>query len=497
MTELLTTEQMYEADRQTIRSGTPGATLMENAGQAVVDEILRRWSKCSVTVLCGPGNNGGDGFVVARLLREQGWPVRLGLLGAAGNLKGDAALNAQRWDGAIEILSAALLVGADMIVDCIFGAGLARPIEGEVADLVEAINAQKIPVVSVDVPSGIDGNTGEVKGVAVQASLTVTFCRPKPGHFLLPGRTCCADLVVADIGIEDATISQIAPQAWRNDEALWAGAITWPQIEGHKYRRGHVLALGGVQSSGAIRLSARGARRAGAGLLTIVSDASALPLYAADAPGVMTAPLTRLDDLLQDCRHNAFLIGPGFGIGDDTRHRVISILHLCRACVLDADALTSFADDPSTLFFAVQGPTVLTPHEGEFSRLFPDIHGDKLTRARASAKRSGAVVILKGADTVIAAPDGRAAISAINAPWLATAGSGDVLAGMTIGLLAQGMKAFEAACMAVWLHGKAGETFGPGLIAEDIPEMLPDLLGGLWQRTQNGTSGRNAATTHE
>jgi len=480
MFEILTTEQMYEADRKTIDAGTTGDVLMENAGAAVVAEIVSRWTPRSVAVLCGPGNNGGDGFVVARLLRHAGWSVRLGLLYEAEKLTGDAALNAGRWDGAVERLSPALLVGADLIVDCLFGAGLARSIEGELAELVCAVNACGVPVVAVDVPSGVDGNSGDVRGVSIRADVTVTFCRPKPGHYLLPGRVLCGQLIVCDIGITDQTIRDIRPSLMRNEPGIWWAGIHWPGVDGHKYHRGHLLVVGGASMTGAGRLVARAARRAGAGLLTVVADPSALPVYAADSPGIMTAPIAILDDLLKDCRHNALIIGPGFGVGDETCSRIIPLLHYCRCTVLDADALTSFAEQPSTLFFAIQGPTVLTPHEGEFARLFPDIEGDKLSRARAAAKRSGATVLIKGADTVIAAPDGRAAINAIDAPWLATAGSGDVLAGIIGGLMAQGMEMFDAACMGAWLHARAGADLGPGLIAEDIPEHLPVFLGELW-----------------
>jgi len=480
MFEILTTDQMYDADRKTIDGGIPGDVLMENAGRKVFEEIVRHWSPRSVSVLCGPGNNGGDGFVIARLLRDEGWSVRLGLLGEVEHLGGDAAFHAKQWDGATERLSPALVIGADLIVDCIFGAGLARDITGDVADLVASVNDSMSVVVSVDVPSGVDGNTGCIMGCAIKADLTVTFCRAKPGHYLLPGRQLCGELAIRDIGISDQVVSEIRPTCWRNDPVLWRAGIRWPGLDGHKYHRGHLLAFGGTMMTGATRLVARAARRSGVGLLTIVSDASVLPVYAADAPGTMTASISGLEALLNDCRHNAFVVGPGYGVGDSTRSLVLQLLHLCRSTVLDADALTSFSDDPSTLCFAVQGPTVLTPHEGEFTRLFPDIDGDKLARARAAAKRSGATVLIKGADSVIAAPDGRAAISAVDAPWLATAGSGDVLAGVIAGLMAQGMEMFDAACMGVWLHGRSGTDIGPGLIAEDIPDHFPVILRELW-----------------
>lgn len=486
MREILTIPQMYEADKRTIEGGISGEVLMENAGRSVCQEITSRYSPCAVSVLCGPGNNGGDGFVIARLLREQGWPVRLGLLGEVENLAGDARIHAEKWVGIVERLTPAMLVGADLVVDCIFGAGLSRDIEDDLADLVNAINESPAPVIAVDVPTGVDGASGAIRGVAVVADVTVSFCRPKPGHYLLPGKDLCGQCVIADIGISPEIVASLAPEIFINGPDLWAQSIPWPGNGSHKYHRGHVLALGGTQTTGAVRLAARGARRAGAGLLTVLADPPALPLYAQDAAGVMVAPMARFEELMQDPRHNAVLIGPGAGVGDDTRKRVIHALHCARACVLDADALTSFEDEPSTLFFAVQGATVMTPHEGEFKRLFGDMAGNRLTRARAAAKRSGAVMILKGADSIIAAPDGRVAINDVFAPWLATAGSGDVLAGIVTGLLAQGMAAFEAACLAVWLHGQAGHDFGPGLIAEDIPDALPGLLSRLWHSAKSG-----------
>ncbi|OKH90102.1 bifunctional ADP-dependent NAD(P)H-hydrate dehydratase/NAD(P)H-hydrate epimerase [Thalassospira sp. TSL5-1] len=482
MQEILTVAQMYEADRRTIESGVSGESLMENAGHAVFEEIVSRFSSCAVSVLCGPGNNGGDGFVIARLLRDQGWNVRIGLQGEVENLAGDARIHAEKWTGIVERLSPAMLVGADLVVDCIFGAGLARDIEGELAVLVTAINECPASVIAVDVPSGIDGTTGEICGVAVDADFTISFCRPKPAHYLLPGKDLCGQCIIKDIGISSDIVGSLVPDTFVNTPQIWESFIPWPVNSGHKYQRGHVLAVGGAHTTGAVRLAARAARRAGAGLLTVLAEPAALPLYAQDAPGVMVAPIAKFEELMQDPRHNAVLIGPGAGVGDDTRKRVIHALHCARACVLDADALTSFSDDPSTLFFAVQGATVMTPHEGEFSRLFDNLTGDKLSRARAAAKRSGAVLILKGADSIVAAPDGRAVINDVFAPWLATAGSGDVLAGLVTGLLAQGMPAFEAAAMAVWLHGQAGQAFGPGLIAEDIPDALPGLLSRLWQR---------------
>jgi NAD(P)H-hydrate epimerase len=319
---------------------------------------------------------------------------------------------------------------------------------------------------------------------AVEAALTVTFFRKKPGHLLLPGRLRCGEVVVADIGIPDSVLTEIAPHTFENTAALWSARYPWRRLDSHKYHFGHALVLGGAVVTGAGRLAARAALRVGAGLVTVACSRESLPIYAMSAPSVITAPVDTAADyqaLLADPRKNAVLVGPGNGVGPETRARSLAALDAGKAVVLDADALTSFEARPPELFDAVAGPCVLTPHEGEFRRLFPDLEGDKLTRARAAAARGGAVVLLKGADTVIAAADGRAAINA-NAPAaLATAGTGDVLAGLIVGLLAQGMNSFDAACAAVWLHGEAGAALGPGLIAEDLCEALPGVLRGLWE----------------
>ena len=485
---LLTVEEMYRADAAAIDAGTAGETLMEAAGAAITARIRARWASRPVAILCGPGNNGGDGFVVARLLSEAGWPVTVALQGERERLRGDAALNAGRWTGAVEPLSPSILDGHDLVVDAIFGAGLQRPVEGVVGDVIAAINESEIPCVAVDVPSGVDGNTGEVLGIAPRATLTVTFFRKKPGHLLLPGRERAGEIHVADIGIPAATLDEINPRQFENGPNLWRARFPWPRATDHKYSRGHALIVGGTGMTGAARLAARAARRVGAGMVTIASGPEALPIYAADSAGLLTTAVSTAEEfaaLLEDPRKNAVLIGPGAGVNRTTRDMTLAALGRRRATVLDADALTVFADDPETLHAATSGARcLLTPHEGEFGRVF-SAEGDKLARAREAAARCGAAVLLKGADTVIAAPDGRAVINANGPPELATAGSGDVLAGLALGLMAQGADPFDAGCAASWLHGAAATEFGPGLIAEDLSEMLPRVL-----RRLRATGGR-------
>ena len=490
---LLTTRQMAEADRLTTLAGTPGTALMAEAGAAVVRAIFQRWLPCPVTVLCGPGNNGGDGFVVAQLLAQAGWPTRLALLGERMILKGDAAHHAAQWTGAIEPLSPAVLDGAALVVDALFGAGLARALQGQAALTLAAAHNANLPIVAIDVPSGVMGDTGEYLGEyqgewlgqslsqssnLVPAALTVTFFRKKPGHVLLPGRFLCGPVVVADIGTPASVLANIDIATFENAPALWQSALPVLQPAGHKYHRGHALILGGYPQTGAARLAARAAARSGAGLVTVAVPELAFPIYAASLTSIMVTPLAGPNDLVQllkDSRLSAFLIGPGYGQSAIALQNTLALLATGKPCVLDADAITAFTQQAENLAKAVVGPCVLTPHEGEFSRVF-DASGDKLTRCRRAARDTGAVVVLKGADTVIAAPDGRVIVNSNAPPTLATAGAGDVLAGLICGLMAQGMPAFEAAAAGVWLHGAAAAEFGPGLMAEDLPDLLPRVL---------------------
>jgi ADP-dependent NAD(P)H-hydrate dehydratase / NAD(P)H-hydrate epimerase len=491
MFELLTNEEMTEADRLTIAAGIPGIELMENAGRAVADAVaLRQPLGTSIVVVAGPGNNGGDGFVAARLLAERGLRVRLLSLVGQERLRGDAAEAARRFRGSVEPASSTGLAGAAVIIDAIFGAGLARPVEGAARAMIEAMNASGTPILAVDLPSGINGSTGVRLGTAVQAAETITFFRRKPGHLLLPGRLHCGKVRVADIGIEPAVLSHIRPRTFANAPELWRSSFPVPRVDAHKYARGHaVVVSGGLAHTGAARLAARGALRAGAGLVTIASPREALAVHATANLAVMVRAVdgaAELAAMLEDRRFNAVALGPGGGVGPAMREQVAAALAGERAVVLDADALTSFADDPAALWAATahRAATVMTPHQGEFTRVFKGEAsvldaGSKLEAARAAARRSNMIVVLKGPDTVVAGPDGRAAIND-NAPaWLATAGSGDVLAGMIAGLLAQGMPAFEAACAAVWLHGEAGNAVGPGLISEDLPDVLPQVFRAL------------------
>ncbi len=487
MLELLTPAEMGQADRLAIAGGVPGAALMEQAGRAVAAAAARHPPGTKIVVVAGPGNNGGDGFVAARLLAERGYPVRILLVGDRARLSGDAGQAAAAWDGAIEGAAPAALAGAGLVIDALFGAGLDRKVTGLGAAMIEAINACGAPVIAVDLPSGINGENGAVMGVAVKAAESVTFFRRKPGHLLLPGRWHAGRVSVIDIGIPASVLAEVRPQAFANGPGLWGRPFPRPRIYAHKYARGHaVVVSGGIATTGAARLAARAALRAGAGLVTIASPREALAVNAAASLAVMVRPVDGAEELaglLGDRRLNAVVIGPGGGVGSDMRTQVLAALGGERAVVLDADALTSFADDPAALAAASRDrarSVVLTPHRGEFDRLFKNViqsvdNNYKIHLTREAARYTGAVVLLKGPDTVVAAPDGRAAVNENAPPWLATAGSGDVLAGLIGGLLAQGMPAFEAACAGAWLHGEAANEFGPGLIAEDLPETVPTV----------------------
>jgi len=475
---LLTPAQMGVADRAAQASGASGDAMMEQAGAAVAVAVGERWPMQPVTILCGPGNNGGDGFVVARHLKAAGWPVQVALLGARETLTGEAAHAAALWNGGLAPFLPESLDGAGIVVDAIFGAGLARPLDGQALLLVEALQCRKLPVCAVDVPSGLDGASGIVRGAAAPAELTVTFFRKKPGHLLYPGRSLCGQLIVADIGTPLSVLDAIAPKCWENGPGLWLNVYPWPAPQSYKYTRGEVLILGGAAVTGASRMTTQAAARAGAGMVTLAAPAEVWSIYATSLTNAIVrsfnGPAGWLE-LLADKRRNAIAIGPGAGVGQSTRRYVLAALATRRATVLDADALTSFAEAPEDLFRAIEGPCVMTPHAGEFTRLF-HCEGDKLERTRAAARQSGAVVLFKGPDTIIASPDGRAIINS-NAPaQLATGGSGDVLTGFVAALLAQGMAPFEAAAAAVWLHGAAAAEFGLGLVAEDLPACLPRVL---------------------
>ncbi|WP_245514661.1 MULTISPECIES: NAD(P)H-hydrate dehydratase [unclassified Mesorhizobium] len=498
--ELLSPTEMAEADRLAIAAGPlDGYGLMQRAGEAVAAVVLARYPAAKkVHVLCGPGNNGGDGYVVARLLAEAGVDVAVWAEGKP-RPGSDAALAAEGCKLPVDHLCRCYPVEGEVVVDALYGAGLSKDISTFALAVSGLSGAEQVPVISIDLPSGVSGETGMMNGY-FDAAVTVTFVRKKPGHLLMPGRSVCGEIIVADIGISDAVIKQLKVTTFENTPDLW---LRWSfprtAVDTHKYKRGHIgVFSGGSSATGAARLSAMAAARVGAGAVTVLSPGSAMQVNASHLTSIMLRKVDTIADVgeyLAGRQPSAFVLGPGFGVGERARDFTLRLLEQnrvydyergieLRGIVLDADGLTSFRDSPDTLFQAAQRalapPLVFTPHDGEFAKLFPDLakskKQSKLAKARAAAQRANAVIVYKGADTVIAAPDGQAAINANGAPWLATAGSGDVLSGIIAGLLAQGMPPFKAACAGVWIHAEAGRRFGPGLIAEDLPLAMVPVL---------------------
>lgn len=484
-TLIITPEAMGQIDRAAAASGLSSYGLMERAGQAVAAAALRRFTGAlRFAVLCGPGNNGGDGYVAARALQEAGATLCVHALGDTAELKGDAAIAFAGFQGAVAPLADYSPQPGDVVIDALFGAGLTRDVPDDVARIIDAVRQNNLPVLAVDLPSGIDGRTGQVRGAAFDATATVTFMCRKPGHLLLPGRTAAGEIEVFDIGIPARVLALHADHMRVNVPAIWRMALPVQTGATHKYVRGHLAVFSGPSTAtGAARLSAMAGLRAGAGLVTLLSPHDALPANAAHLTAVMLKAIDNDRDLaalLKDKRLTTFVLGPGFGDIGRAQEYVTLIAAHGRHLVLDADGISAFRDDPAVLFslFAGGNPRlVLTPHDGEFARLFPDLASDtalsKIERAQKAAARSNGVVILKGADTVIAAPDGRVLINENAPPWLATAGSGDVLAGIVGAHLTQGLPAFEAAASAVWRHGEAGRIAGEGLTAEDLPGAIP------------------------
>lgn len=502
MVNLLTSAQMRALEQAAIESGAAsGRDLMERAGRGFVAAVFETWPDLEraphrAVVVCGPGNNGGDGFVIARLLHDWGWQVAVHSLGTADRLPPDARINYDRWCeiGVVSPLEAAGGIEADLHVDALFGIGLIRPLEGVALDW--ALCPRSGRVAAVDLPSGLCSDSGRVLGAgAVHADLTVTFHGAKAGHHLAEGPAHCGRLVRAEIGLRVCSV----------EGAVRLIETPAPEMlnktgSAHKYSNGHALVLtGGAGRTGAARLAARAALRIGAGVVTLGAPPAALMEVACQITAVMVRRIGTGDDLtemIEDPRITAVCLGPGLG-GRRACELVPAVVGAGRklAVLLDADALSAFEDGPEALFAMLHPACVLTPHAGEFARLFPDIAENlaapplngpvysKVDATRAAAKRAGCVVLYKGSDTVIADPQGRCAVSSTHydnaAPWLATAGSGDVLAGFITGLMARGFDPMQAAEMGTWLHAACARSYGPGLIAEDLPEELPKVLRAL------------------
>ncbi len=494
--QLLTPCEMSKADALTIKGGTAGIDLMERAGAHVADHAGRLWlglesdaeqilSKgADILILCGPGNNGGDGFIAARLLSRRNIPVRVALAGKPSALKGDAAIAYERWSGDLIPFDPVIIDGSAVIIDAIFGAGLSRNVTGIVAEILAAANQSNALRLAVDLPSGVNGNNGQVMGICFEAAETVTFCRAKPGHYLRPGKHKCGHLHVEDIGINldkladiQSSIFVCCPQMW--DET----ALPLWQEEAHKYDRGHAVVIGGQKPTlGASRLTAMAALRAGAGLVSLMASSDTYAVQASSLSDILVQDVISNSALVgmveAEPRYRAIAIGPGLGRGGEQAETILSLLKLGRPSVLDADALYAFYGARHSMVAAIKAETVITPHEGEFCGLFSDIDykADRIGAAREAAKSLGAVVVLKGPDTIIASVDGRAAIASSAPHWLNVAGTGDILSGLILAGLTMGMPAFEAAARGGWLHGQAASYYSPGMIASDLLDAIPASL---------------------
>lgn len=480
--EILSTHQMKLAEQAACTGKVNSFTLMQRAGKAVAEEIISRYSKQPVLVLCGAGNNGGDGFIIASTLKKKNWPVTVACAIDVYDLQGDASRAADVWSGDVVSFDELELPEDGLIVDAVFGTGLNRPIEGIVHDTLIGLRETDCPIISVDVPSGANADTGECQDCTPQAELTVTFGWKKPAHLLLPAREASGELVVVDIGLSEELLEDIGPFMLENSTELnWAQEPFDKPVNAHKYNHGHVVVLGGRVMTGAASLASLSALRMGAGLVTIVAPADTANIYRMFNPSLLVEPIieiAKFKEHIKDPRRNVVLVGCGAGLDNVGALKKIVFDAVQSAppkiCVIDADALSVFADDPRVLMKALGPHCILTPHEGEFSRIFPDIQGSKVERAFAAARRSGATIVLKGADTVIASPDAQLVINGNGTGWLATAGTGDVLAGMIAGLAARNiMSPFDTACAAVWMHGKAAEIAGAGMISSDLPCHIP------------------------
>ena len=550
MTELLTAAQMKAIEAAAIASGeVTGLELMERAGRGLVEAVFAEWPELQAgtfraVVLCGPDGNGGDGFVVARLLKAWGWEIEVFLYGDPDRMPPDARVNYQRWlaMGAVGVAASfdPWNTDAALYVDALFGIGLSRSLEGEAFGIAKSLEISSqnhcAKLVSVDVPSGLCADSGkDLSGgnvLAPRPDLTVSFGYRKLGHILGDGAQRCGKLVIKSIGLDlrkamRALGERYDPLTKTKPQGLVVGLLEgidlapgysgpdsildkgWVENSGHKYSHGHALILSGPPGhGGAARMAARGALRIGAGLVTVACPHKALAENAARLDAVMLRVVedgAGLATVLQDTRINALCVGPGLGLDARAVGAVATVLEVSGSritsgtaqplgVVLDADALTLISRDPA-MFDLLHENCVLTPHGGEFARLFPDIATklaapaitgpaySKVDACREAAARAGCVVLLKGADTVIADPSGKCSINSAHyeraAPWLATAGSGDVLAGFIAGLLARGFGPMQAAETAAWLHVECARSFGPGLIAEDLPEELPKVFRAL------------------
>ncbi|MBL41089.1 MAG: bifunctional ADP-dependent NAD(P)H-hydrate dehydratase/NAD(P)H-hydrate epimerase [Rhodospirillaceae bacterium] len=492
---VITPKDMYDFDNKSIKLGITSLELMENAGRAVSDNIRKNYKKSHVLVICGNGNNAGDGFVVAKNLREANWPVKVMLINDTVFSK-DTSSMLERW-GKNDLIKYSIdeIYSAEIIVDAIFGSGLNRPLNSFNLEVVSSINASKAKVISIDLPSGVNGETGDILNSAVIADSTVTFIRKKIGHLLLPGKQFCGEVYVENIGTQKSIIENFKFNYFENNPNIWSKGIKLPNLYSHKYQRGFsVINSGKLGSTNAAKLAAESALRIGSGVVAICCVRECINSFTASKSSLIIKESNNIVQFIQtisDPRCTAVLIGPGNGINDHTYNCVIEARKLMKPCVIDADAISVFKNKPNVLFDIIDQDCILTPHEGEFERIFPNLKGNKIERVKEASKISGAIIVLKGSDTLISSPDGRVIINSCAPPTLATAGSGDVLAGIILGLLSQGTDPFLGTAAAVWIHSISARLFGFGLIADDLVDLIPKVLNTLFLNDENKKQVKN------
>ena len=479
---VLSCKNHKDLDKKTIKKFIPGYKLMENAGEAIFKIIKKKFKKQKkIKILCGPGNNGGDGLVVAKLLKENSFRnVDLFCLVSKKKLKGDAKIAANKLNENLKSFNQFKTSSNELIIDGIFGSGLKKNISGNLKKVIEKINLEKPYCISIDIPSGINGDTGKIQGAALKSNDTITFTKKKPGHLLFPGNEYCGNVIVEDIGINLEKLL-FKPQIFENHPDNWRNKFPWPNHKSHKYTRGFSLIICGEKMTGASRLAARGAARIGCGLLCLGVPKKSFDIYSIENPIALIEIIddeNDLNSLLKDKRINTILIGPGLGISEKKLKLILKIVkEKKKLVVLDADALKN---NFKKILLKNRTNIVITPHEGEFMQVLKDLNiknnKNKLSLAIKFVKKTKINLILKGNTTIICSQDGQISINTNSSPFLATGGSGDVLAGMITGLISQGMNIFEACCASVWIHGEIAKIKGPGLIAEDLPEMIPNVL---------------------
>ena len=484
MTEyILTNEEMMMADKLTIEDGISSKKLMMNAGSKVF-ENLPKITNGKILIICGPGNNGGDGYVVAKHLFDLGNEVNIYCPVTDKAETDDNKFYKEKIDKNCFVKRVEDISSYDFIVDALFGTGLSRKLSYEIIKFIERVNNSSVDIYAIDIPSGINGNTSEILGNSFICKKTITFFNKKKCHYLYPGKLNCGEIIVEDIGIDQKVFKQIMPKIKKNDPSLWINSFPFPVSSDHKYSRGMLLInVGPKFQTGAARLAGRSAMRVGAGAVTLVCDKETAEILEPQISIELISVIKEKNDfqkILKDKRISSVLVGPGNGINDETKARTLMALAFVDNCVIDADAITCFEDNPEELFIDTYPHTILTPHEGEFRRLFGEQIAsmkDKVLKCIEAAKIAGSIILLKGADTIIASPDGEIVINSSEAPYLATAGSGDVLAGIISSLVGKNkMRAFDAACAGAYIHSKLGELIGPGLIAEDIIDNIPLMI---------------------